>query len=536
MQRVAHHRFLYDRGGSFYFRRAIPEDAREAFGKREVITSLGTRNLSEARRRMAGELDRYERALRLAREPALASSTTVSGERVVPERSDIERRARAWLRSWIDTAYAGSAEDAEQRARDTALMADEARRVLDERRGGQSLLLVWTADQFTRTEGWLIEPGSALHGYLLRTLGAAYVEAAAQLSAVTSLDARPPADRRFSPEHAEADAEADEPRKNRPAPVSPRALLDAYATQVRLSPATEKAWRRQVDAFQAYLGHSDARRVRPEDVIAWKDRLLEEDGPTGRRSPRTVRDTYLAALKAVFGWARENHRVAVDPTQGVRVRVGRSARHRDPGLSDAEAKTILTATLADHRSTLAPEHALARRWVPWLCAYSGARVNEMTQLRAEDVFQDGEVWTVRVTPDAGSTKTGDTRTFPLHSHLIEQGFLDVVRGKAGPLFYAPTRYRGGKQGNPQYKKVGERLAKWVREIGVDDPNVAPNHGWRHRFKTEARRHKLDPAAADVIQGHAPRTEGERYGDRAVELKREIEKLPRYELEGQRPIT
>ena len=46
-------------------------------------------------------------------------------------------------------------------------------------------------------------------------------------------------------------------------------------------------------------------RVRPEDVIAWKDPLLEEDGPTGKRSPRTVRDTYRAALKAVFGWARE---------------------------------------------------------------------------------------------------------------------------------------------------------------------------------------------------------------------------------------
>ena len=484
---------------------------------------------------MAAELDRFERALRLAREPAFAAPV-ISSERIVPERTDIDRKVRAWLRRWVDAAYAGTSEAARQRARDTREMADEARRVLDDQAGGQSFILPWTADQIARSEAWLLAPGSGLHDYLLRTLGAAFIEAAAQLSAVTSLEARAPPDRRFGPEHAEADAEAEERRKRQPAAVSPRALLDAYAAQVRLSPATEKAWRRQVEAFQAFLGHSDARRVRPEDVIAWKDHLLAEDGPTGKRSPRTVRDTYLAALKAIFGWGRENHRLAIDPTQGVRVRVGRAARHRDPGLTDAEAKTILKATLDTHSARLAPEHALARRWVPWLCAYSGARVNEMTQLRAEDVFKDGEVWTVRVTPEAGSTKTGDTRTFPLHSDLIAQGLLDVVRGKAGPLFYAPARYRGGKQGNPQYKKVGERLAKWVRQIGVNDPNVAPNHGWRHRFKTLARRHQLDPAAADAIQGHAPRTEGERYGDRAVELRREIEKLPRYDLEGAGPDT
>ena len=62
---------------------------------------------------------------------------------------------------------------------------------------------------------------------------------------------------------------------------------------------------------------------------------------------------------------------------------------------------------------------------------------------------------------------------------------------------------------------------------MDDSHVAPNHGWRHRFKTLARRHQLDPAAADAIQGHAPRTEGERSGDRGIERQREIEKLPRY---------
>ncbi|MEC5293197.1 hypothetical protein, partial [Aurantimonas sp. C2-3-R2] len=29
----------------------------------------------------------------------------------------------------------------------------------------------------------------------------------------------------------------------------------------------------------------------------------------------------------------------------------------------------------------------SRRWVPWICAYTGARVNEITQLRRQDIKQ-----------------------------------------------------------------------------------------------------------------------------------------------------
>ncbi len=83
-------------------------------------------------------------------------------------------------------------------------------------------------------------------------------------------------------------------------------------------------------------------------------------------------------------------------------------------------------------------------------------------------------------------------------------------------------------GNPQYKKVGERIAKWVRGLGIDDPILAPNHAWRHRFKTIARKVKMDPGARDYMQGHVPATEGEAYGDFEMNmLLHEISKLPRY---------
>ncbi len=37
------------KGGTYYFRRAVPEDIRGALGKREIVRSLRTKELKEAR-------------------------------------------------------------------------------------------------------------------------------------------------------------------------------------------------------------------------------------------------------------------------------------------------------------------------------------------------------------------------------------------------------------------------------------------------------------------------------------------------------
>jgi hypothetical protein len=122
---------------------------------------------------------------------------------------------------------------------------------------------------------------------------------------------------------------------------------------------------------------------------------------------------------------------------------------------------------------------------------------------------------------------------PIHPHLIGQGFLDFVnrRGR-GPLFYDPKKARGGKRENPQYVKVGNKLAEWVRDYAIGDAGVAPNHGWRHKFNVDARDVRMDPEVRDSIKGHAPRTEGERYGGNVPLSAKwvEINRLKRYEVE------
>ncbi|WP_456854365.1 hypothetical protein [Bradyrhizobium sp. USDA 4501] len=99
------------------------------------------------------------------------------------------------------------------------------------------------------------------------------------------------------------------------------------------------------------------------------------------------------------------------------------------------------------------------------------------------------------------------------------------------MFYSVARQRKKDRKNRTCTSVGNKLADWVRNtLEIKDPTVAPNHGWRHRFKTEGPRAKMIWLILDAIQGHVPRTEGQDYGEVPPDVMRsEILKYPRYEV-------
>ncbi len=120
------------------------------------------------------------------------------------------------------------------------------------------------------------------------------------------------------------------------------------------------------------------------------------------------------------------------------------------------------------------------------------------------------------------TKNGAYRDVPLHPQLIEIGLLSFVENASlGPLFYSEKDQTGrGAQSQ------SEKLAKWVRSIGITDTRVQPNHGWRHRFTTKARAVGMDHEKREYVLGHTLPGLGSVYGDMAG-LHEEIVKLPWY---------
>ncbi|GLK85478.1 hypothetical protein GCM10017653_35480 [Ancylobacter defluvii] len=200
---------------------------------------------------------------------------------------------------------------------------------------------------------------------------------------------------------------------------------------------------------------------------------------------------------------------------------------RERDFTDAEAKAVLEAALRHEQGRERPKTFAAKRWVPWLCAYTGARVGEIAQLRKQDVRQEGEHWVITLTPEAGPIKTKEVREIPLHPHLVEMGFPAFVGGsQAGYLFITPSR-DGDVIGPLQGLK--NRLAEFGRSV-VSDPNVSPNHAWRHRFKTVGMDAGVSERVLDAICGHAPRTVGATYGTVTLNAKAAaVRAMPRYEV-------
>ena len=315
---------------------------------------------------------------------------------------------------------------------------------------------------------------------------------------------------------------------------------DVYVKETGISLGTQKRFRPILIRCGLHLGTTNFADATTQMIERWVD-VLAASG----LAPKTVNESCLAAVRAFIGWGVTKKLISTNPCAGVALRTARTTKlkpKRPKGLTDDEATLILSETLREPDARMSKEFAAARRWVPWICAYTGARVNEITQMRSEDLSQrqiDGEtVWVLLITPEAGFVKGREAREVPLHPHLIEQGFARFVRSRPrGPIFYKAVRARGGSEFNPAYQKVGEKLAAWVRDLGVTDEAVAPNHGWRHRFNTVARRCRIIPEIRDAIVGHAMRTEGEDYGDMIVEaLYAEILRIPRFEVakpEGRR---
>ncbi|MEJ1930976.1 phage integrase SAM-like domain-containing protein, partial [Nostoc sp. NIES-2111] len=290
-------------------------------------------------------------------------------------------------------------------------------------------------------------------------------------------------------------------------------------------------YRNIVKAFKAHLGHDDANKVTRGQIKAFCDHLMHDKG----LSPKTVNGRYLTCLKAIFRAGYERELIDQNPAAAVQQKVGKKQQGRPPGFTDEEAKMILA--LAD-RAMLPPEDGskdprtpyLKRvgRWVPWVLCYTGARVAEITQLRKEDVQEVDGIPFIRITPEAGSVKTGQYRDVPLHPHLVEMGFLDFVRTSPdGPLFYdANAKRRGTGITQPQW--AGNELGRWLKtELGEAWPAVQPNHAWRHRFTTVARESGIGAEMRKAIQGHSNTDAAAGYGSYPVKaLYREVKKLPR----------
>jgi integrase len=506
-------------GSRFYWlRKRVPDRYREIVGKAEVWRSLGTSNLKRAISLCTAasvELEELWQAKLIARESGLPDPESDSG----PFESLTHKQAEALAgRAYADFYAARSDNPGPVWDREKAVESHQRRgqRIAP----GQHKLYAYWQDitEFLRAENRRLDEDS------LRRFAVSYFRA------------RGEAELRLL-ENAKGNYKTIDEGDRFPDPERPKiGAVDAferYADAQKLKPKTRKRWRPVIDLLIAHMGHDDLRRLTKLELIGWKNDLLKEKKDNEFvRVPRTVRDVHLAVVRATCQFLVDELELDENPAAGIVVRGVEDGKEDDDnkGFTDEDAATVLRATRAQRSKQMSIEMAAAHRWVPWICAYSGARVNEITSLRPQDFITKDGVYCISLRKEV--TKTSKARIIPLHLHLLEQGLAEYVeaRGKLGkPLFYDPARARSDNPGNPQYEKVADKLGDWVRLMDVDH-DVWPNHGWRHRWKSQARHVGMHPEISDFITGHGGGSVSKKYGDHwVVTFAQEIAKLPRYEI-------
>ena len=515
--------------GIFWLRKRVPKDLLPLVGKREEKLSLATRDPAEAKRRLIKALADVETRWTALRSKPLEIAHAAAPARATLSEREAYQRAEwmyfYWLEKhrdnpsgqkfWPPNAYDRLwNRDAMQSQYEWSVQAGT----------GDSALPVSACDgEALMLEHWCFEQADLLliahemhvdddsRAKLAKALSASVHRASIKLA-----------------RWAGGDFGFDESTVSTKTPREPiqvgtvimpalpfEELIRGWAAEKRPVERTLYEWRRVLKDLTVFLGHDDARRLAATDLLAWKARLIE----LGRK-PKTIRDGRLAPVRAVLQWAVDNGHLPSNVAQRIGIDARSKPGERIRSFTDDEAATILRG--ADK------ETDAVRHWVPWLCAYSGARISEICQLRAEDVKRVEDVWSISFTPEAGSLKNANSeRVIPIHPALLDRDFLTFVRTvESGPLFAELTPDRFGKRGGNGTKLLG----RWVRSLGLTDVRLSPVHSWRHRFKTSGRRHGVAPDMLDVITGHAARTVADGYGEYPMQaLLRELSKIPRMEI-------
>jgi integrase len=295
----------------------------------------------------------------------------------------------------------------------------------------------------------------------------------------------------------------------------PVALFEAWASDIGPAASTVNRWRTIFVNLQSTFGDSE---ISERAAHEWLHSLKTEE-----RTAVTV-NLWRKAAKRIYKWATTERLVSSNPFANLeKVDGPKKPVTRDRAFTPDEAKIILGAAA---KTEVKSPFSAAQHWCPWLQAYSGARGGEVTQLRGMDIEKRDGFHIMRITPDAGTTKTNTFREVPLHDHLIALGFLEFVKSRgAGPLFYEAAKTK-----RPRSLKTRERLAAWVRELGVKEKGVSPTHGWRHTFKAIAERSGISERISDAITGHAPTTSGRGYGRPTVaDMAGALKNFPRFEV-------
>lgn len=224
--------------------------------------------------------------------------------------------------------------------------------------------------------------------------------------------------------------------------------------------------------------------------------------PGVERISNTTVNAHLSACRIFWDWAEKHDYAPEVLFTGLSVASkGHGSKERGQFSQEALEKAYTALTDPGSRFYGKTSH----RWATLIAMHSGARLNEVCQLRVDDVIQVDGIWAFDFNeegdPDKRLKSAAAKRRVPVHSKLIDLGFLKFREAQAA---------RGHERLFPEYRYspkhgYGDALSKWFNRTFTQGLGIKTEahvfHGLRHTFATRLFQADVATEMVQFIVGH-----------------------------------
>jgi integrase len=273
--------------------------------------------------------------------------------------------------------------------------------------------------------------------------------------------------------------------------------------QHEVSPQHLDIVRLTLNAFGNYLPVAEVAGVNRQHVVAYRQSLLDSG-----RAVKTVNNA-LAILGAFFNWATAVSYRSYNPVQGLKLKDRTKLSRKRKAFTPEQIKHVFSGL---DGFSVEGAGAMARIWLPLIMLYTGARPEEVAQLRVVDIYQGQRLgpcvegtpaWVFDfATMDDGQRRKNEAsrRLVPVHPRLWELGLgqLILTPGTDGWLFpelQAGANGRRAEAPSRWFNRV------WLREVvGISDSKLVL-YSLRHSVATHLKHIGVaEPLIAQLL-GH-----------------------------------
>ena len=276
-------------------------------------------------------------------------------------------------------------------------------------------------------------------------------------------------------------------------------VLSRYAREHNRPERTERQMQAEFKRFITVIGGDRAiASITKADGRLYKDDLL-----ITRKLALLTAIRHIIMLNCVFRWAEAQGYIPdrSNPITGLapNARYAKKAATLRRPFTDTELLKVFGSKEFIKQREAQP----ARYWLVLICLFQVCRREEAGQLSLADIGEQEGIPFLNIT-DAGEGQSvknvGSKRRLPLHSSLIQLGFLEYVQHtkKGGHSRLFPSLKRGR---NGYSDLVGKWFSRLVTKCGITDPAIVL-HSLRHGGITKLTAAGVPDHIKKVISGHA----------------------------------